>query len=102
MNEGFTPIMRESEVPQGEGRLVVLGVKRLAVFNTEQGFFACDDECPHAGGSLSDGPVANCSVVCPLHFWEFDLRSGEYADDPTTVIQTYETKVIDGRVCVKL
>ncbi len=102
MNDGFTPILRESEVPKGEGRLVVLGAKRLAVFHTDEGFFACDDECPHAGGSLSDGPVTNCSVVCPLHFWEFDLRSGEYTDDPSTCIQTYETKVVDGRVLVKL
>lgn len=102
MRDGFEPILHASEVPLGGSRLVVLGATRLAVFHTDQGFFVCDDECPHAGGSLSDGPVSGCAVTCPLHFWEFDLRTGEYADDPSTRIRTYETKVVDGRVCVKV
>lgn len=102
MTDGFEPILRVSEAPRGEGRLVVLGEKRLAVFHTDEGFFVCDDECPHAGGSLSDGPVSGCSMTYPLHFWEFDLKSGEYADNPETCLRTYETKIVDGRVCVKL
>ena len=56
---------------------------------------------PPRGGS---SPTARSrrAVTCPLHFWEFDLRTGEYADDTSTRIRTYETKVVDGRVCVKI
>lgn len=66
-----------ADVPFGEGRSVTVGGRRIGVFHTEAGYFAIDNDCPHEGGPLSDGLLAEACVTCPLHGWRIDLRSGE-------------------------
>ena len=64
-------------IPEGEGRNFQIGTLRLAVFRTREGrVFATQAECPHRGGPLADGLVGGTTLVCPLHEWTFDLRSG--------------------------
>ena len=73
------------DVPLGEGRAVVLGDRRIAVFHTLSGWYALDAVCPHKGGPLEDGIVAECSVTCPLHERRFDLATGEALSDCASV-----------------
>ena len=47
------------------------------------GFRAVDGACPHEGGPLADGLVADRCVTCPLHGWRFDLRTGARGERPT-------------------
>jgi nitrite reductase (NADH) small subunit len=64
------------DVPLGEGRAVTVDGRRIAVFNTPTGWFALDAACPHRGGPLADGLVADRCVTCPLHERRFDLQTG--------------------------
>jgi nitrite reductase (NADH) small subunit len=91
------PICLEADVPFGEGRSVALTNRRVGVFNTASGFFAVDNDCPHQGGPLSDGILADACVTCPLHGWRIDLRNGTVHGQPETV-KTYELEVRDGTV----
>jgi len=74
------------DVPFGEGRAAVVGSRRVAVFNTASGWYALDAVCPHRGGPLEDGIVADHSVICPLHERRFDLATGESFGDCTGVV----------------
>jgi nitrite reductase (NADH) small subunit len=65
------------DVPFGEGRAVLVGGRRVAVFRAEDGWFALDAACPHRGGPLADGIVAARTVICPLHERRFDLATGQ-------------------------
>ena len=66
------------DVPLLEGRSVAVGDRRIAVFKLRDGTFAAiDAACPHAGGPLADGIVADACVTCPLHNRRFDLATGE-------------------------
>jgi nitrite reductase (NADH) small subunit len=66
-----------SEIPPGEGRTFRVGDQRVAVFHGREGHvFATQAECPHRGGPLADGLVGGTTLICPLHEWSFDLRSG--------------------------
>ena len=69
-------IGRAEDVPMLEGRSVLIDGRRIAVFRTPDGFRAADHACPHAGGPLADGIVADSCVTCPLHGWRFDLETG--------------------------
>jgi nitrite reductase (NADH) small subunit len=69
------------DVPLGEGRAVVIGDHRVAVFHTLSGWYAIDAVCPHRGGPLEDGIVSDRSVICPLHERRFDLVTGEAFSD---------------------
>jgi nitrite reductase (NADH) small subunit len=65
------------DVPPGEGRAVTVAGRRIAVFHTAERWYALDAACPHAGGPLADGIVADRTVICPLHERRFDLETGE-------------------------
>ncbi|HEY3456045.1 MAG TPA: Rieske 2Fe-2S domain-containing protein [Bryobacteraceae bacterium] len=66
------------EIPLGEGRTFVVGDERVAVFRTRSGqLFAVQAECPHKRGPLADGLLGGTMLICPLHSWKFDLRSGD-------------------------
>jgi nitrite reductase/ring-hydroxylating ferredoxin subunit len=38
---------------------------------------AIEDACNHAGASLAEGEKDGACVVCPMHAYCFDLRSGK-------------------------
>ncbi|RWF79314.1 MAG: MOSC domain-containing protein [Mesorhizobium sp.] len=44
--------------------------------------FAVHDRCPHADASLSEGFTEGRRIVCPLHFAEFDVETGEAFNAP--------------------
>jgi nitrite reductase (NADH) small subunit len=63
-------------VPPGEGRALTVNGRRIALFRADGGWYALDHACPHAGGPLADGLLADCRVICPLHERAFDLATG--------------------------
>ena len=74
-----------------------------AIYNTAEGFFTTDLMCTHEEYPLDDGLVIGTVIECPLHQGRFDVRSGKALSAPVCVdLQTYETKVEDGKVFVKV
>ena len=56
--------------------------------------YATDELCTHADASLCDGDIEGCSVVCPLHFGSFDIKTGQAQNPPACDdLKTYETKI---------
>ena len=77
--------------------------KAYAVYRTSAGFFTTDLMCTHEEYSLEDGLVIGTVIECPLHQGRFDIRSGKALSAPVCVdLKTYETKIEDGKVFVKL
>jgi pimeloyl-ACP methyl ester carboxylesterase/nitrite reductase/ring-hydroxylating ferredoxin subunit len=56
------------------------------------------DRCPHRDIALSGGIVKDGALVCPGHFWRFDLPSGARTDLPDRGATVYPTRVVDGWV----
>lgn len=69
------------DVPLGEGRVLTLDDRKIAVFRAAGGWYALDAVCPHKGGPLADGIVCDRAVICPLHDRRFDLATGEPLGD---------------------
>jgi len=89
------------DVPELEGRSVSVDGRRIAVFRLLDGWAAIDAACPHRGGPLGDGLVADRCVTCPLHGRRFDLVTGEQhgGDD---VVAVHEVAERDGGLWVRL
>lgn len=67
-----------SDIPPGEGRVYRIDGEKIAVFRTRtQEVYAVQAECPHRQGPLADGLVGGATVICPLHGWKFDLKTGQ-------------------------
>lgn len=74
-------VCRVDEVP-AEATLCkrLPGGQRVAVArvtNHETGFAVFENRCPHADGPLGQGRVKDNTVVCPWHFFRFDLATGK-------------------------
>ncbi|HYB43742.1 MAG TPA: Rieske 2Fe-2S domain-containing protein [Candidatus Methylomirabilis sp.] len=78
--------------------LVTVDGQDVAIFRRGAEVCAIGNECPHQGGSLADGFVEGDIVVCPLHGWEFDVRSGACMTVPGESVPRYEVTVEDGAV----
>ncbi|WP_329055440.1 bifunctional 3-phenylpropionate/cinnamic acid dioxygenase ferredoxin subunit [Amycolatopsis sp. NBC_01488] len=89
-----------ADLPVGEA-LRLDGPVPIAVFHTENGFFAVDDTCTHQDASLADGWLEGCFVECPLHAAQFDLRTGVPTCLPAKApVRKYRVVVADGAVHV--
>ena len=71
-------VAKVADIPIGEGREFVVGGLIVAVFNVDGTFHALDGICPHAGGPLAKGALANGIVTCPWHGWQFDVTTGHH------------------------
>lgn len=96
------PVGRAGDIPFMEGRSVTVAGRRIAVFRTAEGFRAVDAACPHEGGPLSDGIVADSCVTCPLHNWRIDLTTGEVVAGGEGRVGTYEVVERDGLLLIRI
>lgn len=95
---GWVAVGLAADVPMLEGRSVAVSGRRIAVFRLPEGWAAIDHACPHRGGPLSDGIVADHCVSCPLHNQRFSLRTGERQDAAGDGVRTYPVRERDGRL----
>ena len=99
----FVTVAKEGAIAEGQGGSFTVGDRLVAVFNRQGKYFAINDLCPHMGASLGAGQLDEEGVVtCPWHAWRFDVCDGTWCDNPTLTIDTYEVRVVDGQIQVKL
>lgn len=77
--------------------------RKIAIYNTEKGFFATDLICTHEEQTLEDGLVIDCVIECPLHGGRFDICTGKALSAPAHEdLKTYPVNIRDGRIFVQL
>jgi nitrite reductase (NADH) small subunit len=91
---------RVEELPAGSVRLLEAAGRRVAVGNAGGELFALDDTCRHRGGSLACGYLDGEVLICPLHWWRYDVRSGRRLGQPELAVASYPVRVVDGEVRV--
>ena len=86
-------VAQKSEVKEGQGKLVSINGKELALFNIKGEFFAIDNTCPHRGGPLAEGWLEENTVTCPLHGWQFDVKTGQNIMPGMSKLNSYKVLV---------
>jgi nitrite reductase/ring-hydroxylating ferredoxin subunit len=86
-----------NDVPPGQASAFEVDGRSIALFNVDGTFYAIDDTCPHSGGPLSEGEVADGKVTCPWHSASFDLKTGEVLSPPADeAVKSYKV-VVEGQ-----
>ncbi len=101
----YVTVARVGEIAEGEGRAFDVGGVAVGVFNCRGHLFAVGDVCSHAHALLHEGSLdaVRCTVECPLHGSEFDLRTGGVLTPPATEpIETREVRVQGDAIQVAL
>lgn len=98
----FIRVADPNALAPGQGIVVTAKGREIALFNLDGEFYAIDNECPHASGPLGEGSVESGVVTCPIHAWEYDIRTGACLTVPEERVPRYAVKVEAGGVWVDL
>jgi nitrite reductase/ring-hydroxylating ferredoxin subunit len=102
MSDGFVAVAKIGDVPVGGMAVVAIDRERIMLANVDGQFFALRDMCGHRNAPLSRGRLEGCIVECPLHFAQFDVRTGKLIDGPISAdVPAYEVRVEDDTVLIK-
>lgn len=100
MSEWAT-VTKTSKIKEGRGKSFTVNGRRIAILNENGKFYAVDNTCPHAMGSLGRGRIRNGTVVCPVHGYTYKTETGECLTDPRLRIRTYPVMVEDEEIKVQ-
>ncbi len=93
---------RAADLPESSPVTVQVDSRQIALFKTGGDVFAMDNACPHKGAPLGQGTVEGGKIFCPMHGWEFDIRTGICADRPDRPAKCIPVRVVDGQVQIQL
>lgn len=89
-------------LPEGEARTIdvgdpLAGGRQVVLCRVDGELFALDSKCPHEGGRLVGGPLAEGRyATCPLHNYRFDPRTGKAVEVLCRSARTYRVRERDG------
>lgn len=101
----------EDDVPENGGACIKYLDEQIAVFNFSRRnkWYATQNLCPHkqqmalARGMIgSTGDHCEPKVACPFHKKAFSLITGECLNGDEFSIKTYQVKVQDGKVFIRI
>ena len=94
MSDGFVAVAKTGELQPGQIKWVAVDRERVVLANVEGEFYALRDVCGHKNAPLSRGRLIGHLIECPLHFAQFDMRTGKLVSGPISAdIPTYEVRI---------
>ena len=100
--ENFVKAARVADVPKGGARHLFIEGRGIVLCELEGEYFALDAMCPHKGGPLGACPPENGSLFCPMHGWEFDIRTGACKTRPDRPATCYPVRVVGEEIEVSI
>ena len=98
----FVRAARAEQFEDRQGRAVEVAGRWLALFRVGDAFHAIDNACPHMAGPLGAGRLEGHVVVCPIHYWRIDVRTGASPTNEHVRVRVYEVRVDDGWIWVRI
>ncbi len=89
----FVDVLKVDALEESKGTTVYIKGRGIALYKYEGEFWALDNKCIHRGGQLGDGWMEDCNVICPLHGWDYDVKTGVSRYNPKDRVATYPTRV---------
>ncbi len=74
-------------------RKIKAGNQNLCLVGFEGKLYAVSAKCPHAGGELAGGWCEKGQIICPIHRYQYDLKTGKGAAGQGDYIDTFPVEV---------
>ena len=84
------PMVRSQDIAEGSAKLLRAKGEEMAVFKSNGQLYGIQNICPHEGGQLCNGWIEGGEVVCPLHGYKFDLKTGACSTDPKLKVKVFK------------
>ena len=95
-------VAAEADCGPGQALEVVAAKRMIAIYHTEDGYFATDGMCAHQGGPVGQGELCGNIVTCPWHGWQFDVTSGQHCLNANLQHPCFAVKVEGADVLVEI
>lgn len=90
-------------VPDRRIKKVILGKKSIGILRIGDEFFAFDSQCPHRGADLLQANINGAGeIICPLHQYRFDLKSGQVRSGFCGELPVFQVKLSENGLFVCL
>lgn len=101
----WTKVCQLNDILPNAGVCAFVEGKQIAIFRVEDHLYALSNYDPFSKANvLSRGILGSkgqtLTVASPLLKHRFDLKTGQYLDDPNIKVPTYRVKVDNGEVFV--
>jgi len=70
----------------GKSILVQINKQPVVVCLSQGQYYAIGHNCPHYDAPMVEGQLVGNKIICPWHWWEFDLDTGHCLYAPTEQI----------------
>lgn len=81
-------------------RCLVIADGRAIVARHRDSVMAFVNRCLHENLPLEDARAAGGIMICPHHFWQYQLADGSTSDAPGRHLESFPVEVVDGIVYV--
>ena len=104
MTSGASWVFAINEDELEEDTPGVVFPRGVAVFIVKKGgsIYALSNKCEHMGCPLDGGSLDGYIIRCPCHDWKYDIRTGGFLSAGEIRLKTYESRVAEGRVFIKV
>lgn len=100
--DGFLKVCKLNDLKEGTGKRFFIDDVEIALFLINSNVYALSNICPHQKTHLMhEGFIEEGMVVCPLHGWKFDLKTGNLAPGRKG-LDSFETILRNDDVYVKI
>jgi len=85
---------KTTEVMPGQMKKVLVDENEVIVINIAGNYYAINDTCTHAGGSLSEGKLDGSTITCDWHGAQFECKNGKLVKFPVQINDLKSYKVV--------
>src|SRR5690606_30889575 len=94
----WVEVLKSDQLEESTGTTVFVNDRDIALYKYEGVYYALDNKCVHRGGQLGDGHMDGPNVICPLHNWDYDVRTGVSRYNQDEKVAVYPVQVVEDRV----
>jgi nitrite reductase/ring-hydroxylating ferredoxin subunit len=96
----FKRTIASDELWSGEKLGITLDGQAVLLVHIDGQFHAYEDRCLHRQVPLSEGELRGPVLRCPVHEWEYDLRSGACINPRDRCLRRFAIELRDGAVFI--
>ncbi len=99
----FIKVAELHEVDEGTLFSTEVDGEPICLTKIDGNVYAFTDNCTHISGPLNEGELEGCTVTCPWHGAEFDVRTGKVLRGPARQdLATYPVKIEDSGIYISV
>ena len=86
----------------GQGKELLIGGRIVAVFRTEEKFYAIDGMCAHQGGPIAQGQHDHNCITCPWHGWQYNIADGVHLLTQKKMLDCFQVELRGDEVWIEM